>query len=93
MKQRPQLPVLHAMFLSILPRIETHARIYFRNVRCPHKQDDLVAEAVALSWLWFRKLVTRGKEPMSFVSAIATYAARAAGSGRKIAGMKKPRMS
>jgi hypothetical protein len=91
MKQRPhiKLGALHAAFLSILPRIKTHARIYFRNIKCPHKQDDLVAEAVALSWLWFRKLVAKGKEPLSFASAIATYAARAAGSGSKVAGMDK----
>src|SRR5262245_507607 len=38
---------LHAGFLALLPRIETHARIFFRGVKCPGKRDDLIAEAIA----------------------------------------------
>jgi hypothetical protein len=36
--------------LELLPAIETHARIYFRHLRCPGRKEDAVAEAVALSW-------------------------------------------
>ena len=35
----PSVPLslthLHAAFLTILPRIERHALIYFRGLRCP----------------------------------------------------------
>jgi hypothetical protein len=48
---QPHRPVsLHAGFLALLARIQTHARIHFRHVRCPGRRDDLVAEAVAISW-------------------------------------------
>lgn len=40
------LAAVHAAFLSILPRIATHARVYFRHVTCPAKKADRVAEAV-----------------------------------------------
>jgi hypothetical protein len=36
------LPRLHAAFLSILPRIELQARVYFRNLRCPAHQAEAV---------------------------------------------------
>jgi hypothetical protein len=82
---------LHAAFLSILPRIELHARIYFRHVRCPHRREDYVAEAVGLAWAWFLRLVHGGKDPLTFPSALATFAARAAGSGRRVCGQERAR--
>ena len=48
--------VLHARFLRLLPKIETHARICFRGVRCPVTREDRVAECVALAWQWFLRL-------------------------------------
>jgi hypothetical protein len=44
---------LHVGFVAILPRIERHARISFRDIRCPGKKEDLVAETIALSWAWY----------------------------------------
>lgn len=41
---------LHQRFLSILPRIKTHARIYFRDVKCRVQRADCIAEALALAW-------------------------------------------
>ncbi len=43
---------------------------------------------VALSWLWFRRLVGQGKDPTRFISALATFAARAVGSGRRLCGQE-----
>jgi hypothetical protein len=44
---------LHAHFLAILPRIQTHAEIYFRGIKCPGKRADAIAETIAISWKWF----------------------------------------
>jgi hypothetical protein len=40
---------LHAEFVAILPRVETHARIHLRHLRCPARRADTLAEVVALS--------------------------------------------
>jgi hypothetical protein len=80
---------LHARFLMMLPRIETHAKIYFRYVRCAANRADLIAETIALAWKWFVKLEARGKDTAQFVSAIATFAAKAVKCGRRLAGIEK----
>ena len=77
---------LHAAFLALLPRIELHARLYFRGLRCPHRRDDAVAETVALTWRWFVRLVERGKDPLTFPTVLAAYAARAVRCGRRLCG-------
>jgi hypothetical protein len=84
----PPIAHLHAAFLSILPRIERHARLYFRHLRCPQRQDDAVAETVALAWRWFVRLVERGKDPLSFPTVLAAYAARAVRCGRRLCGQR-----
>jgi hypothetical protein len=80
---------LQTHFLAILPRIELHAQIYFRHVKSTEKRDDLVAETVALAWKWHRRLQERGKDPHQFPSALATFAARAVKSGRRLCGQEK----
>lgn len=82
---------LHSRFLSFLPRIESHAKFFFRDVRCSAKLTDWVAEVIALAWKWFVKLEKRGKDALKFVSAIATYAVKAVRYGRRVAGMEKAR--
>src|SRR6266446_4391232 len=78
-------------FETALPRIQRHAGIYFRNVICPHKKADLIAETIAMSWKWWLRLRERGKNPNLFVSAIAGYATKAVASGRRVCGMEKPK--
>lgn len=78
-------------FERALPRIERHARVYFRPVRCPHRKADYVAEALALSWAWWVRLRQRGKRPERFVGALASYAARAAFTGRRVCGHERAR--
>ncbi|MBL8794857.1 MAG: hypothetical protein JNM56_13190 [Planctomycetia bacterium] len=80
---------LHSEFLSILPRIKTHARIYFRHVRCRHRKADCVSETVALAWKWFIRLAERGKDACTFPSALASLAAKAVRSGRRVCGQLK----
>lgn len=82
---------LHARFLTILPRIQTHARCYFRNVRCSVKKADCVAEVIALAWKWFVRLTERGKDATQFPSVLASFASRAVKSGRRVCGQEKAR--
>jgi hypothetical protein len=80
---------IQAMFLDMVPRIELHGNIYFRYVRCQSTKEDAIAEMIGLSWKWFLRLVQRGKDPANFVSTIATYAAKAVRSGRRVTGQEK----
>jgi len=81
----------HDRFLLFLPRIEAHAKVYFRFIRCADKRADRIAETIALAWKWFLKLEERGKDATQFVSAIATFAVKAVKSGRRLAGMERAR--
>ncbi len=76
-------------FELALPRIQRHAEVVFRSVRCVHRKEDCIAEVVALSWKWWLRLCQRGRNPAEFVSAIATYAARAVRSGRRLTGQER----
>jgi hypothetical protein len=80
---------LHARFLAIEPRIRTHARVYFRGVKCPAKKEDFIAETIALAWKWFRGLLQRGKDATQFVSTLASFAAKAVKWGRRVTGQVK----
>jgi hypothetical protein len=82
---------LQARFQTILPRIELHARIYFRHVKCPGKRQDAIAETVAVAWQWFLRTTEQGKNPAEFVSALASYAARHVHSGRRLCGQERAR--
>ena len=81
--------VLQNRFLRLLPRIELHGRIYFRNVRCPARKADAIQEMRALAWKWFVRLTRRGKNPGNFVVSFVRLVARAVNSGRRIAGMAR----
>ena len=81
---------LQATFLSeILPRIETHAEVCFGGIRCHHRREEFTAEMVALAWKWFLRLIERGKDPLAFPTAIATSAAKAVKSGRRLTGQER----
>ena len=83
---------LQATFLThVLPRVEAHGCVYFRHVRCPDRKEELLAELRGLAWMWFVRLVRRGKDVLAFVSALATYAARAVRSGRRVCGHERAR--
>jgi hypothetical protein len=80
--------VLHAAFLTILPRIELHGRVYFRHKK-PDKRDEAIAEMVALAWKSFVNCVRHGKNPLEFPMALARRAAQAVHNGRRLCGMEK----
>jgi hypothetical protein len=85
------LRTLQRRFLTLLPKIELHGRIYFRYVKCPIQREEVIAEMVGLCWQWFLSLARRGKDATRFPSALASFAARAVQSGRRLAGMERPR--
>jgi hypothetical protein len=87
----PTVEELQVRFLGILPRIEQHAKISFRHVACREKRADLVAETVGLAWRWFQRLAERGKDARQFPSTLASFAAKAVRSGRRVCGQLKPR--
>ena len=72
-------------FLALLPRVELHARVYFRFLP-PDRKEEAVAETVALAWRWFLRLAERGKDASGFVSALASFAARSVAGGRRLCG-------
>ena len=84
------LEALQASFLaSVLPRVLTHGRCYFRHLRSAELKEEYVAEMIALTWKWHLRLAERGKDSTRFPTALASFAARAVRCGRKLAGMDR----
>jgi hypothetical protein len=83
---------LQAAFLaSVLPKVLSHGGVYFRHLRSAELKEEYVAEMVALTWRWHLRLAERGKDSTRFPTALATFAARAVRSGRRLAGMDRAR--
>jgi hypothetical protein len=81
---------LQAAFLaSVLPKVLSHGSVYFRHVRSAELKEECIAEMVALTWRWHLRLAQRGKDATRFPTALATFAARAVRSGRKLTGMER----
>jgi hypothetical protein len=83
----PHRHSLHADFLAILPRLLSHARIQFRSGQVNNEES--TAEMVALTWKWYLRLVQRGKDPLQFPTALATFVARAVRAGRRLCGQDR----
>src|SRR5262245_50445414 len=81
--------VLHVRFLALVPRIETHATIFFRGIKCPVTKEDKVQECVALGWKWFLRLAEQGKDVFAFPMAVAALLARAVRCGRRLCGQER----
>jgi len=82
------LEALHDRFLAILSRIRLHGCVYFRHLR-PDRRQEAVAEMIALSWKWFVRLARRDKDASRFPTALASFAARAVRSGRRLCGQER----
>jgi hypothetical protein len=81
---------LQAAFVAVvLPRVVCHGQIFCRNITCPQRKDDAVQEMVALTWRWHLRLAEKGRDATLFPTALATYAARAVKSGRRLCGQEK----
>ena len=73
----------------IMPAVERHARIQFRNIKCPDRKADLIAECIGIVWKWLVRMAQRGKDGTKFPTAIATFAARAVRAGRTVCGQER----
>jgi hypothetical protein len=52
---------LQATFLSsVLPKVVSHGRVYFRHLKSAYRKEEYIAEMVTLSWKWHRRLAERG---------------------------------
>jgi hypothetical protein len=80
----PSVESLQASFLSLMPRIELHAKIFFRYLPCIQQRSDAIAETIALAWKWFIRLARQGKNAAEFVAVLASYAAKAVKCGRRV---------
>jgi DNA-directed RNA polymerase specialized sigma24 family protein len=81
---------LHASFLAIvLPRVLSHGRVCFRDVKCPHRRQDAIQDMIGKAWQWHLRLAEKGKDATAFPTALASYAARAVRSGSRVAGQEK----
>jgi hypothetical protein len=84
------LASLQASFLAVLlPKVLAHGRVSFRGIKCPHRKEDAIQEMVGLAWKWHLCLAEKGKDATLFPTAIASYAARAVRSGRRLCGQEK----
>jgi hypothetical protein len=81
---------LHASFLGIVfPRVLSHGHVCFHATKCPHRRQDAIQEMIALAWQWHLRLAEQGKDATAFPTAVASYAARAVKSGRRVAGQER----
>jgi hypothetical protein len=83
------LEALQTHFLSIMPRIRTHAEVCFRHLRCAARRADAVAEVIALCWKWYLRIVEQGKDVNEFVTTLADFAVRHVRCGRRLCGQER----
>jgi hypothetical protein len=80
---------LHDQFLDLLPKIEIHARIYFRGIKCADQRADKIRETVAMAWKEYCHLVAHGKDVSQFPMVFISLVARGVKCGRRLAGADK----
>ena len=70
----------------LLPRLQQHGQIYFRDLKCPGQKQDAIQEMLALAWKWLLRLHERGKDITCFPMVFVYLVARAVQNGRKLCG-------
>jgi hypothetical protein len=83
------VPSRHAVFLALVPRLQTHAQIQFRSIACGDQRADKISEVVALAWKWYVRLVEQGKDVNRFPMVFVYLVVKAVRSGRRLAGQEK----
>ncbi|HWE93755.1 MAG TPA: hypothetical protein VG269_07240 [Tepidisphaeraceae bacterium] len=71
--------------LSILPAIETHAKMEFRRLPAG-RREDAIQEAVAAACVNYQLLAARGKLDVAHPGTVADFAVRRVRSGRHVGG-------
>lgn len=78
----------HAAFVSLVPRLQTHARVRFRHLN-PTDCEEAIADVLAYGFASFLRLKERGKDPTTFPAVFAHFVAKAVANGRGVV----PRLS
>lgn len=74
-----------ASFLSVLPVVQTHARIQFRHLSA-ERREDAIQEAIAAACVTYQLLATQGRLDVATPGTLATYAVRYVCGGRHVGG-------
>jgi hypothetical protein len=72
-------------FMSVLPAIETHAKIQFRRLPA-ERREDAVQEAVASACASYQLLAAKSKLDLAHPSTLASFAVMAVRGGRRVGG-------
>lgn len=72
-----------ARFLGMLPKIQRFARQAFRNCSA-ELREELIAQVVADAYIWYRRLVERGREEHAHASVLASFSIKRVGSGLQV---------
>jgi hypothetical protein len=52
---------LQASFIAlVLPRVLSHGRVCFRDVKCPHRREEAIQDMIGLAWRWHLRLAEKG---------------------------------
>jgi hypothetical protein len=70
-------------FLALLPDIVRIIKYCFR-FQGSNRREELIADAVALSFVGYRRLIASGKEDRVFATALAKFAVRQVVDGRRV---------
>ena len=70
-------------FLAILPVVQTHAKISFRQFR-PDAKEEAVSEAIASAFVAYGSLASSGKLHAAYPSTLANYAVKAVRADRHV---------
>ena len=74
-----------AGFLAILPAVQTHAQIKFKNLTA-NQREESVQEAIAAAVIAYRRLAAQGRLHVAYPSSIANNAVRHVRNGRHVGG-------
>jgi hypothetical protein len=80
----------HDDFLTLLPIVERHARIVFRDLD-DEAREEAAAEVVAAAFEAHVLLKARGRNPVGFPSSFATYSVLRVKDGRHVGGRSSSR--
>lgn len=78
-----------AGFLSVLPAIQTHAKIRFRKLPA-ERREDAIQEAIASACVSYRLLAARGRLHEAHPGTLADFAVKHVHNGRHVGGQQDP---
>ena len=76
-------PCWHANFLTMLPKIQDHARFHFRHLNADHREE-AIQEVVCNCCLAYARLAEQGRAETATWSSLAKYAVAQVRAGRRV---------